>query len=840
MSPIIRNLAAVAMALTMACGTDNGTQPPPAPPPPPGPAPVATVTLGAMPTLVVGGTARLEAVTKDAQGNALENRTITWNSTVTTVATIDATGRVTAVGAGNTVITATSEGKSAQGNLTVSLVPVAAVAVTPANLAVGVGRQKPLAAAAADEHGGPLPGRPVTWSSVDPSIATVDDQGMVTGVAAGTTKINALIEGKLGQADVAVSVIPVASVDVTPGTAALRIGKTTELAATAKDEAGEGLPGRTFIWTTADPSIATVNAATGVVTAVGLGKVLITATSEGKKGTAEITVAVAPVASVVIEPGNVTLELSKTQAYGVTLLDDEGEPVIDRNVTWTTSNPAAATVDANGVVTAVDVGKADITATSEGKSAKVEVTVFAPVASIALAPALDTLEAHEMVPLVATLKDAKGRNLIGRALTWTVSDEQIARRTVNGAGNSVLLGLDRGTVTVTATSEGISATMTRVVVIRYRSAALGTSHSCDIASGGIAWCWGQNGPDARLGDPVVGPDAFRSRPFLVPGGHQFVKLVSYGRHSCGLESNGKVYCWGNNGWGALGAGSNLPWSATPLEVSGGLTFTTITAGGDHACGIVTGGQAYCWGQNDWGQLGTNILGASSTPKPVAGNISFTAISAGSSFTCGVAVDGAAWCWGANSIGQLGDGGPISYGNVFQRAPIKVAGGLQFRSIGTGNQLTCALTVTNQSYCWGRNGGRFGDGNGGDASSPRPTAGGLVFRSLSVGFSHVCGVTMDDAVYCWGGNSNGQLGYVAVNGSTTPQRAAGTFLAAEVSAAGIASGSGAHTCAISRDRLTVMCWGRNDFGQLGNGTTTPGANANPTPTIVSQQKPHPTT
>jgi alpha-tubulin suppressor-like RCC1 family protein len=98
------------------------------------------------------------------------------------------------------------------------------------------------------------------------------------------------------------------------------------------------------------------------------------------------------------------------------------------------------------------------------------------------------------------------------------------------------------------------------------------------------------------------------------------------------------------------------------------------------------------------------------------------------------------------------------------------------------------------------------------------------------------VTTLDAVYCWGGNGNGQLGVALQNGSNVPVRAAGSLTAAEVSAAGIGTGSAAHTCMISSDRLTVYCFGRNDVGQLGNGATTAATAVNSTPVIVVGQKP----
>ena len=158
-----------------------------------------------------------------------------------------------------------------------------------------------------------------------------------------------------------------------------------------------------------------------------------------------------------------------------------------------------------------------------------------------------------------------------------------SRRSIRSHG--MLTGVDRGTVTVTATSEGKSATATRVIVIKYRSITAGTMHACDIASGGIAWCWGLNGNEGRLGSDQLSATAMSNVPVKVPGDLRFAQLSTYGRHTCGVTLDGKAYCWGYNGWGALGSGSNVGQSPTPMAVAGNLKFRAISAGADHTCGV---------------------------------------------------------------------------------------------------------------------------------------------------------------------------------------------------------------------------------------------------------------
>src|SRR5437763_6356036 len=283
----------------------------------------------------------------------------------------------------------------------------------------------------------------------------------------------------------------------------------------------------------------------------------------------------------------------------------------------------------------------------------------------------------------ATLRDAGNNVLNNRVVRWTTSNANVA--TIDSL-TGMLTGVDRGTVTITATSEGKVGTTTRVVVIKYRSISAGTMHVCDIASGGFAYCWGLNGDEGRIGSNQLSATAMSSIPVRVPGNINLAQLATFGRHTCGLTAEGKAYCWGYNGWCALAANSTASQSSTPMAVATTQTFRSITAGTDHACAVTFDNVAYCWGNNDWRQLGTGTSATASSPVPVSGGISFASITAGSTFTCGVAtLNGAAYCWGANSIGQAGDGKTINYGNVFVSAPQSVAGGQAFKSISLGSQ-----------------------------------------------------------------------------------------------------------------------------------------------------------
>jgi len=255
------------------------------------PVPVATVTLApASATLDEGQTQQLTATLKDASGNVLTGRSITWSSSNSSAATVSASGLVTGVVAGSATITATSEGQSGTSAITVVHTPVASVTVAPASATLNEGQTQQLTATLRDANGNTLTGRSLTWSSSNSSAATVSASGLVTGVVAGSATITATSEGQSGTSAITVVHLPVASVTVTPASATVTTGSTVQLTATPKDANGNSLTGRTVTWQSSNTAAATVNGS-GLVTGVAAGSATITATSEGQSGTSAITVA---------------------------------------------------------------------------------------------------------------------------------------------------------------------------------------------------------------------------------------------------------------------------------------------------------------------------------------------------------------------------------------------------------------------------------------------------------------------------------------------------------------------------------------------------------------------
>ena len=421
--------------------------------------PVASVTVTPVTSTVLAGqTDTLTATTKDAGGNVLTGRTVTWTTGNAAIATVSTAGVVTGVaGGGPVTITATSEGQSGTAAVTVTLVPVASVTVVPAAATVLVGQTTALADTTKDADGNVLTGRPVTWSTSNAALATVSAAGVVTGVAAGgPVTITASSEGQTGSAAITVALPPVASVAVTPASTSVAVGLTVPLTATPKDASGNALSGREIVWATSDATLATVST-TGVVTGVALGgPVTISATSEGQSGSAAVTVTPVPVASVTVAPPTASVIVGQTVPLDATTKDAGGNPLTGRSITWTTSNAALATVSATGVVTGVGAGgPVTITATSEGQSGKATITVTpVPVASLTVAPTSAEVFVGQTVPLVATPSDAAGNPLTGRVITWTTDNATLATVSAGGVVSGLAAG---GPVTITATCEGQSS-----------------------------------------------------------------------------------------------------------------------------------------------------------------------------------------------------------------------------------------------------------------------------------------------------------------------------------------------------------------------------------------------
>ncbi len=422
---------------------------------------VATVSVSP-PTasLSIPGSLQLTATARDSAGQTVNGKTFEWTTTASSVATVDANGMVHGMGVGTATIRATVDSKSGTATVTVNSTPVQSVEVTPDAASVLVTTTVQLTATPRDASGNPLTGRVVTWSSANPTRASVSSSGLVTGLVIGSTTITATSEGRNGTAAITVTQVPVASLEVSPASASLFIAGTRQLTATARDAGGNVLTLRPVTWRSSDTTKVRVSA-TGLVTGVGVGTAAVTATCEGQTAAASIDVSVAPVATVQVTPATPSVAINATVQLTAVLRDANGTTLTGRPITWSSTDSTRAQVNSTGLVLGIAAGPVTIRATSEGITGSAAATVTAAaVATVTVAPASSNIVVGDSVPLTATLRDAGGNVLTGRTVTWT-SSHPSTRASVSATG--MVRGVGVGTATITAASEGRTGTATVAV-----------------------------------------------------------------------------------------------------------------------------------------------------------------------------------------------------------------------------------------------------------------------------------------------------------------------------------------------------------------------------------------
>ena len=339
------------------------------------------------------------------------------------------------------------------------------------------------------------------------------------------------------------------------------------------------------------------------------------------------------------------------------------------------------------------------------------------------------------------------------------------------------------------------------------SVVAGGTHTCALNADGAVSCWG--GDDrGQLG---IGSTAREAAPTRIGGDVAYSQVAAGIAHTCGVAKTGAAYCWGDNTYGQLGNGqsgdSSTSGHLAPTRVGGSHTFRAVAIGTTHSCGLTTNGEVLCWGRNLYGQLGDGSTQDRSTPVRVESTVRFVSLTVGWNHSCALDAVGQAYCWGQNASGQLGDGTTI-----VRAVPTPVAGGGLFRAIAAGGSHTCALSTVGQAYCWGRNmAGQLGTDDGRDHPVPTKVSSAQVYTDITAGGVHSCALTATGEADCWGRNSYGQVG----DGSTT-DRPVPVKVHGGVSFVAIHA-SGAHTCGTSTGG-TAYCWGNNSDGQLGDGST----------------------
>ncbi|NVB37152.1 RCC1 repeat-containing protein [Pseudenhygromyxa sp. WMMC2535] len=377
----------------------------------------------------------------------------------------------------------------------------------------------------------------------------------------------------------------------------------------------------------------------------------------------------------------------------------------------------------------------------------------------------------------------------------------------------------------------------------------GRNHSCVLRGNGTVACWGANG-SGQLGDGSLDD---RSKPVTVQGLSDAVELALGERHSCARRRGGAVVCWGANDSGQLGSGHDTD-TRKPVSVRGLEDAVAIASGDKHSCALRKGGAVVCWGANADGQLGNLTRKSWTEPAPIRGLADAVGLAAGARHSCARRSNGGVICWGANDSGQLGDGttkgherpssvvnlpaviglaaagsrtcafnsqallcwGDDGAGKTSSR-PVKLAAGSQndpIAEVALGDSHGCMRHRSGLARCWGDNrDGRLGDGSFQSRSQPVSVVGLGDAKDLALGEQHSCALRTSGAVVCWGSDAKGALGQGESEQDGADDRSGARRVLGVRDAVDLGSGDG-FSCAVSKTGA-VLCWGRNDQGQLGD-------------------------
>lgn len=710
--------------------------------------------------------------------------------------------------------------------------------------------------------------KPVTGTSTDITVA--DEGNYYVAVKA----VNATVSsgGKSSAIQVVYAFQGVATVTVTPATPSIGYGTTQQLQADAKDADNNTVANVTWFWSSDKPSVATVSQS-GLVTGVAGGTATITAVGKGMPGGTTVTVGaqLATKLGFSIQPANSVAGDPLSPAVQVEIQDAAGNRVTNARDAVTIAfgaNPGTGTLTGTKTVNAIDgiasftglwVNKAaanyTLGATSgsltPATSAQFTISPAAP-AKLSFTQQPANKEANtSLAAVTVTIADlfdntttatnnvtvSLGQNFYKNfaAAGGTLAGTQTVAA-VNGVATFGTLRVDKPSpaYTLLASATGLTATSSNPFNINLTISQMGPSrfglHTCAVATGG-PYCWGNNG-NGQLG-ALTGGITTDSVPALVRGGLAFTQMTAGSIHSCGITSANDAYCWGFNGSGQLGDGTNTQ-RTQPVAVIGGHKFAQISAGESFTCGLTTANganvnedrQIWCWGNNADGEMGTGASGPSvSTPLRITTDpttFKYSFVSSGGFHACGLlrndVVAGIASklvCWGYDAYGQVGAG---SIGTI--RGLFFVTGTQLWASVSTGFYHTCAVTTTvaaGNGFCWGRD----DEGELGDditlAAKPAPTvvSGGATWGSIKAGGFHSCGLTTTNTAFCWGYNQYGQLG----NGTSTFNAGTNQNQAVPVQAGlgftfSVLEAGQYHSCGLSGTNM--FCWGRGANGQLGGG------------------------
>ena len=368
----------------------------------------------------------------------------------------------------------------------------------------------------------------------------------------------------------------------------------------------------------------------------------------------------------------------------------------------------------------------------------------------------------------------------------------------------------------------------------------GANFACAITAGGGAVCWGADDHGELGNGPAISGIQVSPTPVALPPGRRAVAISassgSNQNHACAVLDDGSAVCWGSDQFGQLGNGpgaSGDQQTPTPVLLPPGRRATAISAGSVTTCAVLDDGGAACWGDDAEGALGNGpaVTGDQQAPTAVLlpSGRTATAISAGDDDACAVLDDASLVCWGSDANAALGNG-PGLTGDQSSPGPVVLP---PVNAISAGDSRTCAVLTDGGAMCWGSEfGGGLGDGVSTNTYQASPVAvkvpAPYKATAISVGHSETCVALDDRQVMCFGLRYSGELGDgVLLPGNPLSAVSTPVFalLPPQRSETAITVGSSAFACA-ALDSGSVVCWGTDAVGTLGNGALATADQADP--------------